>query len=134
MKFYIGSSFSNISQVRELAAFLKEQGFRQTYDWTSNSPAEDAEELRSIAEAEFAAVKEAGFVVILLPAGKGSHIELGLALGFGKRVYLYAGEDLKEHPAEASTFYFLQQVIHLSGTFQELKKELIKRECRTESR
>lgn len=134
MKFYIGSSFSNISRVRELAAILKEQGFRQTYDWTSNSRAEDAKELRSIGEAEFAAVKEADFVVILLPAGKGSHIELGLALGFGKRVYLYAGEDLKEHPAEASTFYFLQQVIHLIGTFEELKKELVKRECRTESR
>ncbi|MGD6854531.1 nucleoside 2-deoxyribosyltransferase [Bacillus infantis] len=134
MKFYIGSSFANTHQVRELAAFLKEQGFRQTYDWTSNSRAEDAEELRSIGEAEFAAVKEADFVVIHRPAGKGSHIELGLALGFGKRVYLYAEEDLKDSPAEASTFYFLQQVIHMSGTFEELKKELIKRECITESR
>lgn len=134
MKFYIGSSFANTPQVRELAAFLKEQGFRQTYDWTSNSRAEDAGKLSSIGEAEFSAVKEADFVVILLPAGKGSHIELGLALGFGKRVYLYSKEDLKDNPAEVSTFYFLQQVIHISGTFEELKEELIEAECVTEKR
>jgi nucleoside 2-deoxyribosyltransferase len=134
MKFYIGSSFANISQVRELAAFLMEKGFYQTYDWTGNSRAENAGELRSIGEAEFASVKEADFVVIILPAGKGSHIELGLALGFGKRVYLYSEEDLKDNPAEASTFYFLQQVIHISGTLEELKEELIEAECVIEHR
>jgi nucleoside 2-deoxyribosyltransferase len=129
MNFYIASSFSNITRVRELAAFLKEHGFQQTYDWTANSRAEDVGELRSIGEAEFAAVEEADFVIILLPGGKGSHIELGLALGFGKRVYLYSAADLKDVPAEASTFYFLQQIIQISGTFGVLKQELIKAEC-----
>jgi nucleoside 2-deoxyribosyltransferase len=129
MNFYIGSGFANIHQVRELAAFLKEQGFHQTYDWTANSRAADAGELRAIGEAEFAAVKEADFVAIILPAGKGSHIELGLALGFGKRVYLYSAKNLKDDPAEASTFYFIQNVTQINGMFEELKQEIIKAEC-----
>jgi nucleoside 2-deoxyribosyltransferase len=124
MNFYIGSSFSNIHHVRELAAFLKVQGFQQTYDWTANSRADSVGELRSIGEAEFAAVKKADFIVIILPAGKGSHIELGLALAFGKRVYLYSSDALQKKPEEASTFYFLEQVTHINGTFKDLEKEL----------
>jgi hypothetical protein len=50
-----------------------------TYDWTQNSRAEDIPALREIGEKEKAAVMESDFVIILLPAGKGSHIELGIA-------------------------------------------------------
>jgi len=41
----------------------------------------------------------------LLPAGKGSHIELGIAFGRGKKVYLYPAHEEFNNIETTSTFY-----------------------------
>ena len=81
MKFYIASSLKNIDQVRYVSKRLKNKGFIHTYDWTVNENVTTLEELKAIGQKEKNAVIEADFVVVLLPAGKGSHIELGIAIG-----------------------------------------------------
>ena len=90
IKYYIASSFNNIERVCEVATALNENGFIQTYDWTKNQRANTLEELMGIGEKEKQAVIESDFVIVLCPAGKGSHIEFGIALGLGKPVYLYS--------------------------------------------
>ncbi|MET0961079.1 MAG: hypothetical protein ABWX58_12230 [Psychrobacillus psychrotolerans] len=74
MKFYIASSLRNINQVRDVSKRLIAKGFTHTYDWTLNEHITTLEELREIGEKEKSAVKEADFVIVLFPAGKGSHI------------------------------------------------------------
>ena len=66
---------------------LKEIGYEQTYDWTQNNRASSLEALQKIGLLEKKAVIEADFLIVLTPAGKGSHIELGMAIGMllGKR-------------------------------------------------
>lgn len=83
--FYVASSFRNIVNVRYVAQILESMGYVNTYDWTQNASARDARtvtlgDLRSIGQHERDAVIGADVVVVLLPGGKGTHVEFGIAI------------------------------------------------------
>lgn len=119
MKFYIASSFANKDKVREAASILREAGHAQTFDWTANLRASSVEDLELYGTLEKKAVLEADFLIVLLPAGKGSHIELGIALGQGKTVYLLSeSEELFDFEV-TSTFYYLPEVRILVGKLRD---------------
>ncbi len=126
MKFYIASSFANKEKVREAAHFLKEAGHVQTYDWTANLRASSIEELELYGILEKKAVLEADFIIVLLPAGKGSHIELGMALGQGKTVYLLSETEELFIIEETSTFYYLPEVRILVGELGDNMESILK--------
>lgn len=119
-KFYVASSFHNIEKVRYVANELISKGFIHTYDWTKNGRASTLNELIEIGILERNAVMEADFIIILLPAGKGSHIEFGIALGQGKRIYIYSQNEEENNIDTTSTFYHLPQVEKCIGTIDEL--------------
>ncbi|MEK3981667.1 nucleoside 2-deoxyribosyltransferase [Psychrobacillus sp. FSL K6-2836] len=120
MKFYIASSFKNIDMVRNVSEKLKNKGYILVYDWTVNENVTTLEELRVIGEKEKTAVIEADVVVVLLPAGKGSHIELGIAIGNGKKIYLYSPNKEIDNIETTSTFYHLPEIEKCFGTLDEL--------------
>ncbi|MBP2241556.1 hypothetical protein J2Z40_002119 [Cytobacillus eiseniae] len=120
MKFYIASSFNNIDNVRFVSRQLIKEGHVLTYDWTRNQKASTIEDLKLIGQAEKAAVIEADFMIVLLPAGKGSHIEMGIALGHSKRIFLYSPNEEVNNYATTSTFYHLSEVMKCFGTIDEL--------------
>ncbi|HJF33878.1 MAG TPA: nucleoside 2-deoxyribosyltransferase [Sporosarcina psychrophila] len=120
MKFYIASSFKNIDKVRYVSKRLKNKGFIHTYDWTVNENVTTLEELKAIGQKEKKAVIEADFVVVLLPAGKGSHIELGIALGNGKKIYLYSQNKEIDNIETTSTFYHLPEIEKCFGSTDDL--------------
>ncbi len=122
--FYIASSFTNIDKVREVSSILKNIGFIQTYDWTQNERAATLEDLKEIGAKELSAVMEAHFLIVLLPAGKGSHIEFGIALGQGKKIFLFSERDDIDNFETTSTFYHLDNVEKVSGTTEELVKRI----------
>lgn len=124
MKFYIASSFKNIDSVSYVSERLKNNGYIHTYDWTNNKKAPTAKELKEIGEKEKAAVLEADLFVMLLPAGKGSHVELGLAIGNGKKVYVYSPTDEVNSLENTTTFYHLPEVRLFIGTLEELVGEV----------
>lgn len=128
MKFYVASSFKNIDNVRYVSEQLKSKGYIHTYDWTKNARASTYEDLKQIGQQEKNAIEEADFIVILLPAGKGSHIELGIALGLNKRIILYSPNDEIYNFATTSTFYYLQEVIRFVGPLDELVEFLVSNE------
>jgi nucleoside 2-deoxyribosyltransferase len=119
-KFYIASSLINIEKVREVSKRLKDKGFIHTYDWTQNERAATLEDLKEIGEKELVAVLEADFLIVLLPGGKGSHIEFGIALGQGKKIFLYSENDDINNVETTSTFYHLDNVEKVMGTIEEL--------------
>ncbi len=119
-KFYIASSFTNIDKVREVSSLLKNKGFIHTYDWTQNERAATLEDLKEIGKKELSAVLEADFLIVLLPAGKGSHIEYGIALGQGKNIYLFSENDDVNKFETTSTFYHLDNVEKVIGTIDKL--------------
>ncbi|MEY8348059.1 group-specific protein [Bacillus cereus] len=110
MKYYISSSFGNMHTVRSVASSLHEKGFVQTYDWTKNQRANTLNDLMEIGEQEKQAILDSDFLIVLSPAGKGSHIEFGIALGVGKPIYLYSEHTNILDFATTSTFYHVKGV------------------------
>ncbi|WP_342576007.1 nucleoside 2-deoxyribosyltransferase [Solibacillus sp. FSL K6-1781] len=127
MKFYIASSFTNKDKVRYVSGKLKNNGYQHTYDWTINERAASLTDLREIGQQEKAAIIDADFIVVILPAGKGSHIELGIALGHGKKIYLYSPNEEVNNFETTSTFYHLPEVEIVIGTIDDLINILITR-------
>ncbi|WP_442599616.1 nucleoside 2-deoxyribosyltransferase [Neobacillus sp. D3-1R] len=115
MKFYIASGLQNKEMVQYVSAHLKACGLTHTYDWTQNNTPNNFEELKNIGEAEKKGVLEADFLIVLLPGGKGTHVEFGMALSQQKRVYLYSPNEGIRDLATTSTFYFLDEVKSFVG-------------------
>ncbi|MBM7578652.1 group-specific protein [Jeotgalibacillus terrae] len=125
MKFYIASSLINKENVRYISNRLIKQGHTLTYDWTVNERASTIEELQLIGQKEKDAVIEADFLVVLLPGGKGSHIEMGMALSHSKGVFLYSPDESINNPDTTSTFYHLPEVKKCFGTLDELVETVV---------
>lgn len=68
---------------------LKAQGWERTFDWAEQKNV-DSGGYADTALAEIAAVREADVLVVLLPGGYGTHVEIGAALALGKPVILHA--------------------------------------------
>ena len=123
-RFYVASSFKNIDTVRYVSNQLINKGYIQTFDWTKNDKASTIEDLKEIGKKEKNAVMDADFIIVILPAGKGSHIELGIALGQGKRIYLYSPNNEVNDFEKTSTFYQLSEVEKCIGTIEELVEKV----------
>lgn len=129
MKFYVASSFSNIENVRIVSGVLRNHGFCQTYDWTINNRANSIESLTAIGESEKKGVAESDILVVLLPGGKGSHIEMGIALGLGKTVYLYSSkEEYFVDYSMTSTFYHIEGVKKYVGSIEAFLEFIVTEE------
>lgn len=128
MKFYIASKLENYEQVQYLRDKLKEQRWIHTYDWTQHGSVKSisTEILKEVAEKEFQGVKDADVVIVLTPQGRGTHVELGIALALGKKVFIWHENDKYfKCTDDTSSFYWLPNVNRLSGTIDDLIKVLI---------
>lgn len=108
MKFYIASRLENAETVRRVAAVLIAAGHKQTYDWTTHGSVQREGEKRitEVAQDETEGVKAADLVIVLLPGGRGTHVELGIAIGFNKSILLCAAnKDLFMQDERTCAFY-----------------------------
>lgn len=124
-KFYVASGFRNVDAVQYVTKQLVNKGYMHTYDWTKNAKARTLEDLKEIGQNEKDAVIESDFIVVILPGGKGTHIELGIALGLGKKIFLYSPDGVIDHFETTSTFYHLPEVEKCYGTLDELVEKVI---------
>ena len=92
-KIYIGSKFKNANKVNELTNAFEKLDVINAYNWAANIKEEETkEDLINFAKKEMNAIKDADDVIFLLPLGKGSHIELGMALAYNKKIYLVSND------------------------------------------
>lgn len=89
---YVASSLSNTPEVLRLVRRLKDAGHSITYEWWEHGSvqAEGRQRIAEVAQAEMQGVARADCVVVLLPGGLGTHVELGIALAFARRVIVVA--------------------------------------------
>lgn len=120
MRFYIASSLKNIDNVRWVAGQLRTRGHVQTYDWTTKLNVDSISALRDIGEREKNAVLSSDVVIIMVPAGKGSHVEFGIALGTDKRIILYSPTNDINDLELTTTFYHLPEVEKCIGILSDL--------------
>ncbi len=108
MKFFIASPWKNREEVNYLSQELKKRGHNVSSfiesgaNLLSGQPIEDEMKMFSealanwksdprisqIFESELKSLKESDSVIMLLPAGISSHLEAGIAYGWGKKLIL----------------------------------------------
>jgi hypothetical protein len=82
VKFYIASRLENADRVRQLRDVLISVGHEITYDWTIAGPVRDDKiAMIQVSRREVRGVLESNLFFLLLPGGRGAHVELGLAIG-----------------------------------------------------
>lgn len=126
MKFYVGSGMKNCELVNYYAKILKENGWNQTYNWVENVNADvSIEDMTEYAKLESKGIVDSDVVVILLPAGRGAHIELGMALALNKKIFLCSATKDEFSIENTVAFYGLPSIVQLVGTADENIKNII---------
>ena len=117
MKYYIATSLLRTTAHNIVRDALRILGHEISYDWTlheGNVKSVSKERLREVAMFELAGVSEADFIVVLLPGGGGTHLELGFAIAKGKKVFLHSEDPLVfELGPQTNAFYHHHDVTHL---------------------
>lgn len=128
MKFYIASRLENAEMVKRVADVLKAAGNMQTYDWTVHGSVqnEGEERIREVARAEKKGVMDAQMVIVLLPGGRGTHSELGIALGSGCPNIIICAEnaDMFQSDERTCAFYWDSAVTQVVGRMDEWLKTI----------
>jgi nucleoside 2-deoxyribosyltransferase len=88
-KFYLATAKDHAARAEKLLETLKSQGWERTFTWAGEDKA-GTEGCPELALAELAGVREADVLIVLLPGGYGTHVEIGAALALGKPVILHA--------------------------------------------
>ncbi len=128
MRFYIASKLENAAAVSRLASALKAAGHEHTYDWTPHGSikAEGRERLNEVGEMELAGVLTADVIIVLLPGGRGTHIEIGIALGAGKKIILCAKDDaFFNYDENTTSFYWCNGVTQCVGSEEDWMAAII---------
>ena len=114
-RFYIATRLENHEAHRRHAAVLRERGHEITYDWTEHGAVwrHGIKRVRDVAQLECAGVREADGVLVLMPGGRGTHVELGLACALELPVVLVAPGREIDCSSDTCAFYHLPNVLAL---------------------
>jgi hypothetical protein len=75
-QFYLATQKDRSSEANHTASFLEARGWTRTFAWREVEPHEYA----ATALAELDAVRRADVLLVMLPGGYGTHVEIGAAL------------------------------------------------------
>lgn len=127
MNFYIGSGMKNCELVNYYAKILKENDWKQTYNWVENINEDvSIEDMTVYAKLESQGIIDSDVVIILLPAGRGAHIELGIALALNKKIFLCSATKEEFSIENTVAFYGLPNIIQLIGTADDNIMKILK--------
>ena len=127
MKFYVGSGMKNWELVNNYAKLLKENGWEQTYDWVKNiSDDISRNDMIKYASLESQGIIDSDVVIILLPGGRGAHIELGMAMALNKEIFLCSVTNEEFNIENTVAFYELSKVTQLVGNAEDNVKKILK--------
>lgn len=96
MRYYIASRLENIEAVRDLKGKMNNQfpEWELTYDWTVHGPVwtHGRDKCVKVAHNELSGVRRADILIVLLPGGRGTHIEIGAALATDTPIVLVTSD------------------------------------------
>ncbi len=88
-RFYLATRKDRLDQAAPLLDALRAKGWKRTFAWI-NQDLHNRGEHANIAQAELAGVREADVLIVLLPGGYGTHVEIGAALALEKPIIIHA--------------------------------------------
>lgn len=109
--FYIATALDNYKNHNKLRDAFLEHNKSITFDWTLHyhKGVKDIsyEEMKKVGALELNGVKTADFIVVLLPGGRGTHVELGYALGCNKKIFIHASDpEILQVGKKTTPFYY----------------------------
>lgn len=126
MRFYIGSKFSNHPAVNTVSCALIKEGFKHTFDWTKGIHQEDSfENMLRYSLAEKKAIEDADIVIFLLPGGRGTHIEIGMAIALEKKIYICSSDSSDFDEEHTVNFYELPNITKLVGNIEQIVQQIL---------
>lgn len=120
MRYYIASRIENSENVKSLHALLGAAGWSCTYDWSAHGSVRGEGVTRAtldrVAQNEIDGVVDADVVIVLLPGGRGTHVELGAAVAVGIPVVLWSPDPERDFSTDerTSAFYHIGWIQHRS--------------------
>lgn len=109
MRVYIATSLENAGGHNSIWGAIKAAvpHAELTYDWTEHGSVQGDGEarIRAVAIAEAEGVMSADLVVALLPGGRGTHVEIGIAIGAGVPVLLLVTPEHEALHPRTCAFY-----------------------------
>lgn len=115
MNFYIATKLDRAKEHNIVRDDLVKLNWHITYDWTTHGSVKNTttSTLTKVANSEANGVINADVVIVLLPGGRGTHTELGLAIASNKKVILHSSNpEMFKACEETCAFY------HHSNTYQ----------------
>jgi nucleoside 2-deoxyribosyltransferase len=88
-RFYLATKKDRIEEAKPLLDALGAEGWERTFAW-SEDDSKGTPEFARLACAELAGVRAADVLVVLLPGGYGTHVEIGAALALDKAVVIHS--------------------------------------------
>src|SRR5579872_3183669 len=90
--FYIATRKDREAEANEIAKALGAAGWKRTLIWSSRE--EDvAEDYATLAQQELNAIRDADALIVMLPGGFGTHVEIGAALALRKPIILHSPDE-----------------------------------------
>jgi nucleoside 2-deoxyribosyltransferase len=87
--FYLSTQKDRNAEAFPLLEALRTNGWERTFDWADREASNESE-YADLAVAEIAGIRDADVVIVILPGGRGTHVEIGAALAMGKPVFIHA--------------------------------------------
>jgi nucleoside 2-deoxyribosyltransferase len=103
-RFYLATRKDRTAEATAVAQALEAQGWERTLDWSTLD--DQADSYAEIALAELTAVRAADLLIVLLPGGLGTHVEIGAALALGKPVIIHARDQVVLHTPYPCVFHY----------------------------
>lgn len=88
-RFYLATRKDRESHANAISEELKARGWERTFVWTAQDST-STDQYALVAQEELDAIKSADLLIVLLPGGYGTHVEIGAALALGKTVILHS--------------------------------------------
>lgn len=120
--FYIATGLSRTRDHNLIRDALIENGHQLTYDWTQHGSVKSSsvQRLAEVAHKETDGVLSAEVVIVLLPGGFGTHAELGMALGAGKKIILHsANSEVFSACEKTCAFYHHAKIFRLVSEIED---------------
>ncbi|HTV54774.1 MAG TPA: nucleoside 2-deoxyribosyltransferase [Terriglobia bacterium] len=87
--FYLATAKDRGEELATLVDTLKSHGWERTYAWNGEDEGGTAQ-FSDVAVKELKGVADADVLIVLLPGGRGTHVEIGAALALGKPVVIHS--------------------------------------------
>lgn len=124
-RFYVAGKFEHADRVRLVRDELLRRGWELSFDWLETAGLS----LRQIADAQVTAVRSSRCVVALLDGGRGTHFEMGLAVGARVPLVLWSGNPYVDFGTESErtvASYHSSEIVKFARVHgQPIKKSLL---------